>query len=134
MYPVRKTYYSPSTDVFSLMDEFFKTDTVRASFKVNVKENENEYGVEAVLPGFKKEDIEIKYNDNYLTISVKKVEESEEETDKYIHRETSNVSMARKVYLKGIDQEKISAKLVDGILQVVVPKAEEAKPIEITVE
>ncbi len=134
MYPTKKTYYRPSTDVFSLMDEFFNNDTVRANFKVNVKENENEFGVEAVLPGFKKEDIEIKYNDNYLTISVKKVEESEEETEKYIHRETSNVSMTRKVYLKGIDQEKITAKLVDGILQVVVPKAEVAKPIEITVE
>lgn len=134
MYPVRKTYFKPSTDVFSLVDEFFRNDAVRANFQVNVKENENEYGVEAVLPGFKKEDISIKYNENYLTISVNKKEEVEDETEKYIHRETSNVSMIRKVYLKGIDQEKITAKLEDGILQVVVPKADEAKPIEITVE
>ncbi len=134
MYPVRKTYFKPSTDVFNLINEFFTTEVVRADFKLNVKESENEYGIEAVLPGFKKEDIEINYGENYLTISANKVKENEEESDKYIHRETSNVSMARKVYLKGIDQEKITAKLMDGILQVVVPKTEVAKPIEITVE
>ncbi len=124
--------YSLSTrnpwNFYNVVDGFFgdSSDAFRSvardSFKVDVKDEEGAYLVEAEVPGFVKEDIELSLMKGVLTIAVNKVEEETEEKPNYIHRERRTRSMARRLYLGEVDEEKISAKLDNGILSISVPK------------
>jgi len=104
-----------------LFDDFF---TDNKSFKVDLSENEKGYLIEALLPGFKKDDIKIDYKEGKLAITVEK--ELVEETDEinYLHKEIEFQNMKRVIYLKDIVAKDIKAKLEEGILKVVVPKDE----------
>ena len=125
---------------YDLMDDFFKDSLLPAAnlraenFKMDVKETEKEYIVEAEMPGIKKEEIEISYREEMLTISVKKEEEKKEEKENYLHQERSTSSMMRSMYMKNIDSENIKAKLSEGVLMVTIPKktaAEEKRQITV---
>ena len=113
---------------YNVVDGFFGDSSnafrsvARNSFKVDVKDQEDHYLVEAEVPGFAKEDIDLSLMKGVLTISVKKEEEETEEQPNYIHRERRVQSMARRLYLGEVDDEKISAKLDSGILSISVPK------------
>ena len=66
-----------------MFNDFFNDDMLSkfnssGSFKTDIKETPEEYIVHAELPGVKKEDIKIDYNNNYLTISATRNNESEE--------------------------------------------------------
>ena len=107
-----------------------------ASFKVDVKDKEKSYELTAELPGVKKEDISLHYQDSYLTISAKKDESKEEKDDEgnYIRRERSVGTFSRSFYINDIDNAAIKAEFKDGVLKVDLPKtaaAEKAKQIEI---
>ena len=107
-----------------------------ASFKVDVKDKEKSYELTAELPGVKKEDISLHYQDSYLTISAKKDESKEEKDDEgnYIRRERHTGEVSRSFYIDGIDDANIHAEFKDGVLQVNLPKAAgepERKQIEI---
>lgn len=126
-YPV----VSNSNSLFNVMDDifndsFFKPTTAfnsfNESFKIDVKNTEEAYVVEAQLPGVEKESVELEYKDNRLYISVAKNETKEEENDGYVYKESRNEAMHRAVFLKNIDPSKISAKLEAGILTVEAPK------------
>ncbi|MGI6118976.1 MAG: Hsp20/alpha crystallin family protein [Desulfosporosinus sp.] len=117
-------------------DRFFPTLYKNsAQMKVDVKENENDYLLEAELPGIKKEEVNLQIDDDRLTISVEKNEQVEEEKDNYIRRERSYSSMTRTFAIDNVDTDKVSAKYEDGILTVTLPKklkkAIEGKRIEI---
>ena len=59
-------------------DDMFSEFNSAGSFKTDITETPEEYVVHAELPGFNKEDINIDYNNNYLTISAMKNNEIEE--------------------------------------------------------
>ncbi|MHC1750538.1 MAG: Hsp20/alpha crystallin family protein [Cellulosilyticaceae bacterium] len=117
---------SEFSDFYNMVEDFFNevTDTQYDTFKMDVRENENEYAIEAELPGVQKEEIKIDYQQGNLMISVIRQEEVQEEKDNFIHRERRLASMKRGIYLKNIKAEAISAKLEDGILHMIVPKCE----------
>ncbi len=92
------------------------------SFKTDIKENPEGYVVHAELPGVNKEDINIDYNNNYLTISAIKNNEFEEKKDNYIRRERSYGSVSRGFYINNIDKNSIKAKFDNGVLSVELPK------------
>jgi len=96
------------------------------SLRTNYGENENEYFIHLQLPGFKKEDVKIKFEENYLTIS-SEVDKTEEKSEKNFFRKEFEKYSFRKVYNvpKNSDKEKIKASLNDGILSVIVPKKKE---------
>jgi len=125
---VSKKTTNDLVDFYNIFDDFFSDSFLmnrnlrNDSFKIDIRENENEYIVEAELPGISKEEIELDYCEEYLVISIKREEESNEEKDNYVHRERRKTSLARKVFLKDVDVEGIDAKLENGILTVVVPK------------
>lgn len=106
-----------------------------AAFKVDVKDDGEAYELTADLPGMKKEDISLCYENSYLTIAARQEEKKEEQDEKgrYIRRERSLGSMSRSFYIDDIDEAKISAEFQDGVLKVVLPKAApaERKAIEI---
>jgi len=75
------------------------------------------------LPGFPKEDVDIKIRDNALTITAQKKTLNEESTDKYHKRERSFGSFQRSILLPvNADQESINATFNHGVLLVKIPK------------
>ncbi|MEM6738070.1 MAG: Hsp20/alpha crystallin family protein [Bacteroidota bacterium] len=124
----------------SLFDDFFNTevgDWKRQNFsstqttlpKVNIKEDHDAFVVEMAAPGMSKGDFNIELDNNLLTISSEKQEETKNEDEKYSRKEFSYQSFQRSFTLpESADGEKISASYENGILHVGIPKKEEAKP------
>lgn len=115
-------------DFYNLVDNFFNdrdfpiTSFKNDTFKVDVKENENEYLVDAEIAGTDKKDIAISYDDGRLLIAVEKKEEKEEKGEKYIHRERSFSSMQRGIYLPDVLEDQIKASFDNGVLKITAPK------------
>ncbi|GIN58979.1 heat-shock protein [Lederbergia ruris] len=120
---------------FNMIDDFFdeafsdfpfiRRNFVMDHFKVDVRETDNEYLIEAELPGIKKEDIDISFNDDgRLSIAVNRNESIEEkdEDNTYIHKERRYGSMQRSLYLENAKPDEISAKMQDGLLKIIVAK------------
>ncbi len=100
--------------------------------KTDVKETDAGYEVDIDLPGFKKDEINAKLENGYLTISAAKGLDKDEQDKhgKYIRRERYAGSMSRSFYVgDGVTQDDIKAKYEDGILRLVVPK-KDAKAVE----
>jgi len=121
-------------DVFN--DDFFaplKSGVM--SFKTDIREGDQSYLIEAELPGFRKEEIDIDYAHPYLTIkAVRKEENTEEGKDhQIVRRERRYGEYVRRFYVQDIEEEGIRASLKDGILSLEVPKRQKpgSKRIEI---
>ena len=97
---------------------------------VNIKENADAFKVEMAVPGFDKKDFKINLDHNVLTISSeKKVENETKEGERFTRHEYSYQSFSRSFTLpEAANGDKISAKYENGILNVEIPKREEAKP------
>lgn len=133
MVPFRKNNNSVTKrgDYFNqLFDNFFNDDFLAPmthfgnSFKVDLKETENEYIVEADLPGINKEAIDIEYENNYLTVSAKREETIENKDNNYVRRERSYGQFSRRFYIDNVDEQKIDASFKDGVLKITLPKLE----------
>lgn len=120
---------------FDDMDFPFSSADVKAAFKMDVEEEDNQYLVSAELPGLTKDNIDVELNDGYLTITAEKSSSEESEKKNYLLRERTNWRQTRSVFLKDPDASKISAKLEDGVLSIVVPKLEEkANATKVTID
>lgn len=85
--------------------------------------------IKAEVPGSSPEDIDIDLEDDVLTISGKRTHEEEVEEDDYYRKECAYGSFCRNIQLpKGIGEEDVSAKLKDGLLEVVVKGAGASAP------
>lgn len=104
------------------LNDFFCEVPFLSGMRADVKETENAYTVEAELPGFKKENVELVCQDGVLTITAKAAEEKAEENAEYVRRERNSSEVTRRFELEGIDEENISAKMEDGVLYVTLPK------------
>lgn len=103
---------------------------------VNIKDTADGYEVEMAVPGMKKDDFHIDLDNNLLSISAEEKQENAEKDDdgNYTRREFSYKSFKRSFTLpESVASEKISAKYTDGVLYIVIPKKEEAKPKPIKV-
>lgn len=96
--------------------------------KVDIKENEKEFILEAELPGVDKNNINLELKDDVLTISVERNEEVNEEKENYIRKERRYGSMSRSFYVDDINEDEIKAKFENGILYVTLPKLESKGP------
>lgn len=97
---------------------------------VNIKEDENNFEVEVAVPGLKKEDFKIEIENDVLTVSSEKEAHNESEEENYKRREFRYSSFRRTFSLpeNKVDANKVKANYVDGVLQITLPKKEEAKP------
>ncbi|MDR1703957.1 MAG: Hsp20 family protein [Clostridiales bacterium] len=95
-----------------------------STFKLDVRETDGQYIIEAELPGITKDEIELSLNDELLTIAVNKQESVNNETDNYIHRERRSSSMSRSLRLGNCKHDSIKARLDGGILSVTVEKGD----------
>ncbi|HHX16755.1 MAG TPA: Hsp20/alpha crystallin family protein [Mollicutes bacterium] len=116
-----------------LFDDFLTIGT--NNLKCDLYEKDNNYFVEADIPGFSKDDIKVEVEDGYLTISASKEESKENDEKNYLRQERRATSYKRKFYLGSIDEENIKAEYKDGTLKIMVPKEEEiSKTRKIIVE
>jgi len=99
---------------------------------LDVYQNKDQYTVHAELPGLKKEEIAISLNGDTLTISGERKQETNSEEAS--RNERFFGKFQRSVILPvPVNAEKVNASYKDGVLTVVLPKAEEAKPKQIPV-
>ena len=118
------------TGFISFMDNFFvdefpsKSGFHTNSFKVDIRDDEKEYVIEAEFPGVAKEDIIVKYDRDILTISIERVKISDEENNHYVHKERTSLKASRSIKIRNGDFNKVSGELSDGILKIKVPKKE----------
>ena len=88
----------------------------------------NQFRVKMDVPGIKKSEVKLNVSDNSVEISAEHKEESEEKKKNYLRKERSKVSYYRSLPLsEKIMSDKVTAKLVDGILDITLPKS---KPTE----
>ncbi len=101
---------------------------------VDIAEDEKEYVVRAELPGLKKEDVNVSFEDGLLTISGERKQEQEQKERKYHRVECSYGRFNRSFSLPADTKpDQIKAEFKDGVLSVRVPKSESAKPKQIAV-
>jgi HSP20 family protein len=133
-------YHTNVPDLFNV-DRWFE-DLFDSSFlgsstlpAVDVRETEGEYLMEVDLPGLTEKDVEVKLDNNLLTISSAKEEKKEEKRDGFLLKERKATSFKRSFVLpEEVDREKISADFKNGVLSLSFPKTPAAKPKVIEVK
>jgi HSP20 family protein len=94
---------------------------------VNAREGEYAYHIDVDLPGVSKEDINVKVENNVLTISGERKTKEEVKEEDYYKCESSFGSFTRSFTLPdNVDTENIHAENRDGVLEITVPKKEKA--------
>lgn len=93
-------------------------------FRTDIKDEDDHYLLEAELPGYRKEDIDIDLQDGVLTITANHQEsdESKENNDKYICRERRHGSYYRSFEISGVEEDAIHAAYENGVLKLTLPK------------
>lgn len=101
---------------------------------MDVVENDDAFLVSIDVPGVDRKDLEISVADNVLTVKGEKKDSRNRKDRKYFRKESWEGSFQRTLSLPaGVDSDKISAKLTDGVLSISLQKREEAKPKQISV-
>ena len=122
-----------------LFDENFERSWTQPSRSkwhpaVDVLESKDSYLIRAEVPGMKKEDIHVEVKDGTLVLSGESKSEKPAEGVEYRHVERISAKFYRSFALpKTVKQDGIDAKYKDGILEIRVPKAEQAKPRQIEI-
>jgi len=115
-----RLWSTPAAGVFPLM---------------NITENKDNYYVRAELPGLKAEDLELSVTGDTLSISGERKIPAEDEKAQYHRREREAGRFSRIVSLPAqLDTGKVEASCTDGVLTVILPKAEVAKPRQIAIK
>ena len=117
---------------FPDVDKALYGKNARNLMKTDVKETDTSYEVDIDLPGFKKDEIKMKLDQGYLTVSAAKGIDKEEknEAGKYVRRERYAGSLSRSFYVgEKVTEDDIHPKYENGILTFTLPK-EEKKAVE----
>ena len=132
-YPVNHgtRFLDPLLDeLFGARDDFLSENHGSLSMRTDLAKEDGGFVMMVDLPGVKKEDISLSYENEQITIRVKinTLEKNEKGENKlFIRRERFSGSASRSYYVGDIDESKIKASYADGVLRVFFP---EEKPIE----
>ena len=115
-----------SSDLPSVFTPNFNTGITLP--KVNIRETSDAFWVDMAVPGMKKSDFQIDLDNQLLSISTELKQEKESNEENYTRREFGYSSFKRTFTLpESVDDSKINASYSDGILNIHLPKKEEAK-------
>lgn len=149
---VRRDPFTPALTPFrQMMDRFFDDPFFRTGFPalglgvgndegtlaLDVYERDNHIVVEASLPGFTKDEIDVRVDEGILSIKAQRSEEHEEgeRGGKYYRRERSWGSVSRRVALPGIVKDaEVDAELKNGVLKLSIPLPEKPSPKQIEIK
>ena len=120
-------------------DNFWETEMpmARGNVPVNVKETEQQYEMDVIAPGCRKEDFSVNIEDALLTISFNHKEDKREQDQKagWVRNEYLQHSFSRTFTLDdSVDVNKINAAYIDGILRLTLPKNEKAQKLSRSIE
>jgi HSP20 family protein len=129
------------TSFSNLIDRFFNDALTRSggsaySFvpRVDIMENDKAYEIHVAVPGMNKDDFKIDLKENYMTISGERKFTQEKNENNFHSVETQYGTFSRSFSLPdNINSAKISAKYVNGILEITVPK-DEKKTLKTTIK
>jgi HSP20 family protein len=130
--------WDPFAELSALQKQFFGDDWM-TPFKgvsiptTDVYTKDNQLKVEAHLPNFEQNDVNIQVEDNALVISAERHEKEEDKSKKYVVRESSSSFYRRIALPDRADTDKIEAKLDDGVLKVSVPLTPLPEPKKIAI-
>jgi HSP20 family protein len=140
------TRWSPSQlsaarePMFRLFDTFFSDPAGEAltartwTPPVDIQETDDAYRLQAELPGLSKDDIQITLENNVLRLSGERKLEKDVKDENYHRIERTYGSFSRSFALPHqVSSEKVEATFENGVLSVLVPKAETAKPRHINI-
>lgn len=109
----------------NLVDSFFNDDlftNFSYGSDIDIYREDSNYVVEADLPGFTKEDIDIQFKGDILSISASLNEEEEDTSNKnYFYRSRRSTHFEKQVRFKDVDGENINASYENGVLKVTLP-------------
>lgn len=114
----------------------FEESGILAPYGVDIHEDADHIYVEAELPGFNKDDVDIALENQTLTITAEKKQEPPQKPQRpdYLLHERRYRRFVRSFTLPNIvDQQKVDAKLQDGILMITLNKHEQTKPKKIPI-
>lgn len=134
--------FTPFRRVFDRVfdDPFFRSAAAAAEeggLALDVFEKDGKLKVEASLPGYRKEDVDVQVHDGILSIKAQKSAEHEEgeRGSKFYRRERSWGSVSRRVALPGIVKDAdVDAELKNGVLTLTIPLPEEKQPKQIEIK
>ena len=129
MIPRKRNEFDLFNDFFGGDDFFSRRES--SIMKTDIKEKKDKYLIEVDLPGYEKENIDLKLKDGYLEVSAKVVkEENTEDDERFVHKERYYGQCSRSFYVGDqITEEDIQAEFKNGTLKISVPKKEETKKI-----
>lgn len=128
--------YSLGNSFFRNGLDFFDRNNKEIEYlRTDIYEQDEAYYLKVEVPGVDKSNLELGYENGYLTISVKQ-EKNYEEVEEYIRKERMTSEMQRTFYIGDIKEESIKANYENGILTVRLDKKEEAQETkkQITIE
>ncbi len=117
-------FYLNNCDVKDLnkeFDNFFKNGLFANNIKADLEETDKNYVLTVDAPGVDKKDINIDFNEGYLTISVSQKFDNENKK-KYLVRERGYSEVSRSFYLEDANQDSIKARLENGVLTITMDK------------
>ena len=128
--------YNPFREMDNFERNFFAdpfdffNDGSLADFKTDITDEGDHYKLQADMPGFAKDDINIEINDNTLTLSAERHSGHEDKDNhgKYIRCERSYGSFRRSFDISNVKADEIKAKYRDGVLTLTMPKKEISTP------
>jgi HSP20 family protein len=113
---------------FRLPDWWGRREWIPRQPSVEIVEDKDQVIVKAELPGLKKEDLQINLSDSCLTIAGERKGEKEKKEEGYYYSERSYGSFCRSIQLPAeVKSDKVSASFKDGLVEVRLPKTEQAK-------
>ncbi len=122
--PYRRLLKTQNELMNRFFDNSFPSASFNNSFRVDIREGDSAYTLEAELPGLTEEQINLSVNNDMLTISADSSSEQKRETEHSYYCERRFGHMERSFSLEGIQQDNISAEYVNGLLTVTLPKSQ----------
>jgi HSP20 family protein len=138
------TRWNPWGDLFALtdtVDQLFNRaslpgdrGTLTQSLPLDIRQTGEAFVIEASVPGFNPDEVDITIDENVLTIKAHREQEKSDEKGGYVRRERRASSFFRQLGLPAeVRAEDISAAFENGVLTVTVPRAQKAQPRRIQV-
>lgn len=129
------TFYELPRNIDSFFEELWRPSSLsqrRISYPpVNISESEESFIVRSEIPGMDGNDVELTLNEKSLIIRGTK----KSEVGNYYRQERPTGNFQRIVNLNvAVDTEAVKASMKDGLLEVILPKAKESRPVTITVD
>lgn len=113
--------YELRTSPSQMMERFFNEDTFTYGTELDIYKKDDKFMVELEMAGFEKEDIDVQFKGDILSIRAERQEKSEKEDKEYFYQSRSYGNIHRQIRFSGVDEENVEATYTNGVLKVNLP-------------